>query len=164
MVLRHSKSRYYGVRCDGALDAATRALCEHTVLIDWWWAGDRSLADGFGETFDAFERYSRWVQEDMRVNISAPHTHWGLYFFRVLRLRSLCQLGFVMLHGLDFTLGRFLPAGINARSTCRFADRESWRPLWQPPSRRTGSCDAIPGYMTMCPGTPARPVEYPCSR
>lgn len=168
MALKHSKSAYYGIRCDEdgshaqLPDARAIAVCENTVLIDWWFVADATLANGFSETFDSFERYSQLVQTSLRLNISAPHQYWGLYFFTVHRLRSQCQLSHAMLHGLDFTLGRFVPQGENATSTCKYGRNERWRPYWQP---ERGECDAsrvIPGYRTMCPGAPARPIEYAC--
>ena len=164
MLLRHSQSLYFGTRCDRTHhDARNLAICAHTVLIDWWFIADRALADGFGDTFDAFESYSRLVQDKLQLNISAPHNYWGLHFFLRKQLRAKCQVGHVMLHGLDFTLGRFLPDGVNATSTCRFGDREPWRPRWQPP-REAASCEQIAGYTTMCPGVPAqRPLNYVCT-
>ena len=164
MVLKHSKSSYYGVRCDSAVtqpDARTFAVCDNTILIDFWFVASPSLADGFGETFDEFERYSEVVQSMLRLNISAPHQYWGLYFFHFHRLRDQCQLGHAMLHGLDFTLGRFVPKGENATSTCRYGSSEPWRPYWRP-ERRVCDASRILGYQTLCPGAPERPVEYVC--
>ena len=38
--------------CGCRLTARAQAFCGNSVNIDWWWAGDAALADGFGETFD----------------------------------------------------------------------------------------------------------------
>lgn len=89
------------------------------------------------------------------------------------RLRETCQLGHASMAGLDFTLGRFVPqssAASYTRSSCRL---HGWRAYWRPPSAvgKGGSmhathsaCNAslIPGYLTMCPGTPAHPVRKAC--
>ena len=167
MELKHSRSSYFGMpasRCTerGGGTLAQLALCENTVLLDWWAVMSADLADRLGaELFESFGRYSQLVQTVLGLNVSAPHQYWGLFFFFVNRLRSHCQVGHVMLHGLDFTLGRFVPAGVDARSTCKYGSNETWRPLWEPPPHQCRH-DKIPGYVTMCPGVPDRPIEYSC--
>lgn len=176
IMLDHSQSTFFGTRCEATAGGAASELppiCAATVLIDWWFVGDRALASGFGETFDEFEAYSNVVQRELGLAVSAPHQYWGLYFFRTMKLRGstsgsggsnrnrashACQVGHVLMHALDFTLGRFLPAGVDARSRCTFG--EAWRPYWQPP--RGCDASAIPGYLTSCPGVPSRPVLYRC--
>ena len=164
LVLKHSQSSYYGRRCDWmAMKANEKTLtfCSNTVLIDWWFVTNATLADGIAETYDEFAEYSSLVQSELHFNLSAPHHYWGLYFFHKHRLRERCELGFSQMHGIDFTLGRFLPEGVDGRSTCGFAQNEPWRPLWQP----SRECDAaaIDGYVTMCPEVPTRAVHFLCS-
>ena len=163
LVMKHSQSTYFGRKCDR--DSLGRnpqnvPLCANTVLIDWWFVSSTELADGFAETYDEFGRYSSEIQARLGLNLSAPHQYWGLYFFHKHGLREKCQLGFSRMHGFDFTLGRFIPEGVDARSTCSYPRNEQWRPLWRPPA----ACDAaaIPGYMTMCPEVPSRAIHYVC--
>ena len=163
ILLNHSKSAYFGVHCDAAgdrIDSLPR-ICANTVLIDWWFVGDRALVDGFGETFDQFERYSHIVQSELRLSVAAPHQYWGLYFFRTLALRDQCQVGHVLVHGLDFTLGRFIPAEVDARSRCSY-EGDEWRPYWRPPTSSVCKASSIPGYLTSCPAVPPRPLSYVC--
>ena len=163
IALAHSKSRYFGVKCEPAAGGGIDGLppiCHASVLIDWWFVSDRAIADGFGATFDEFEAYSRRVRDELRLAVSAPHQYWGLHFFQTLALRRACQVGHVGMHALDFTLARFLPAGVDARSRCTWNE---WQPYWRPPA---AGCDAstIPGYLTACPGVPRAPLSYVCSR
>ena len=161
-----------GVNCDRPPPAKTH-FCGNSVNIDWWWAGDTALADGFGSTFDNFGEFSRLVKEHLNFHNSAPHHYWGLYFFHKHRLREKCQLGHAGVSGVDFTLGRFVPAG-SSLPNCRM---QGWRAYWKPPSAAKGAfgggsndggggsiCNAslIPGYLTMCPGTPTHPVRRVC--
>ena len=181
-----------GVNCDRP-PPSKQHFCGNSVNIDWWWAGDAKLADGFGQTFDSFGEYSRLVKEHLYFHNSAPHHYWGLYFFHKNRLRDKCQLGHAGVSGIDFTLGRFVPPG-SLRPTCRMV---GWRAYWRPPGAKPaggmskaasmamagggdggaaaasaggggaagGVCNAslIPGYLTMCPGTPAHPVRRICN-
>ena len=125
---------------------------------------DAAIADGFGVTYDHFEEYSYNVMSKLNLSVSAPHQYWGWHFFTQLGLRDSCQVGHALMHAMDFTLGRYLPARVDARSRCRYG--EQWRPLWQPPPAhgRLKVCDAaaLPGYVTACPGTSPRPISYRC--
>lgn len=52
-----------GVKCyAGDEDSRAYTFCDSSVNIDWWWAGDVALADGFSQTFDNFAHYSRLVR------------------------------------------------------------------------------------------------------
>jgi hypothetical protein len=74
------------------------------------------------------------------------------------------------MNGLDFTLGRFNKDIPNAPGqTCRY---HGWRPYWRPPVTHAervasgqASCNAslIPGYLTMCPGTPSHAMHRVCA-
>ena len=190
--LVHAPRSVLSVPCTGPRAGAKGGtFCMNSVNIDWWWAGDVALADGFAETFDRFEHYSRLIRELLSFHNSAPHHYWGLYFFHTHRLRDKCQLGHAGVSGIDFTLGRFVEKGQGMRS-CYY---HGWRAYWRPPpwhggsgagkgggkggSEATGaaaspsasapvsaggSCNAtaIPGYLTMCPGAPAHPVRKIC--
>ena len=157
ITLTHSKSRYFGIGCD-ATAGQLAPICASTVLIDWWFVGDRAIANGFGKIFDEFEMYSRRVRTELQLAISAPHQYWGLHFFSTLGLRRACQVGHVGMHALDFTLARFVPAGVDARSGCSW---DAWKPYWHPP-RTDCNASAIPGYLTACPGVPTSPLPYVC--
>ena len=160
ITLAHSKSRYYGQSCEVAPGRPLPPLCSATVLIDWWFASDTAIADGFGATFDDFAAYSKLVKGQLDLSTSAPHQYWGLHFFQTLGLRRSCQVGHVAMHALDFTLARFIPEGIDARSTCTWSGE--WQPYWRPPAGAACDAAAIPGYLTMCPGVPPRPLLYKC--
>ena len=160
-----------GVHCDRVAGRAS-TFCGNSVNVDWWWAGDTALANSFGETFDSFGAYSKLIREKLQFHNSAPHHYWGLFFFHTNRIRERCQLGHAGVSGVDFTLGRFVAKGSTMRS-CRMI---GWRAYWKPPSTASypgkdaphaangGTCNAsaIPGYLTMCPGTPNRPVLKVC--
>ena len=160
VLLKHSQSVFFGTRCDGNVDELP-PICSATVLIDWWFVASRSIADGFAATFDSFASYSQTIKDELKLAVSAPHQYWGLYFFRTLGLRARCEVGHVLMHALDFTLGRFLPPGVNARSTCRWSDE--WWPHWHPPAGTAACASGIPGYHTSCPEPPPRPVLYECA-
>jgi hypothetical protein len=166
----HAPRTVLGVNCQhsGAREDRDKAFCSNTVNIDWWWAGDTALADTFGSTFDSFGDYSRKVKELLQFHNAAPHHYWGLFFYHTHRLREKCQLGHAGINGIDFTLGRFVPPG-TSRQSCRV---HGWRPYWKPPpahggpaSEARGVCNAssIPGYLTMCPEVPTRPLYRTCS-
>lgn len=159
ILLKHSKSAHFGHRCDAGRDSLP-PVCDTSVLIDWWFVADRAIADGFGATYDAFAAYSQRVQRELHLAISAPHQIWGLHFFRILGLRARCEVGHVLMHALDFTLGRFIRAGVDARASCHWSE---WRPQWQH-DKSAASCDAsaIAGYRTMCPEPPQAPISYAC--
>ena len=46
--------------------------CEYTLPIDWWWAGDAAIADGFAATFDDFECFSRLLLHMVLFGHAAP--------------------------------------------------------------------------------------------
>ena len=78
------KTNVLGVNCaGGGKSARTTAFCGNSVNIDWWWAGDTALADGFGDTFDNFARYSKLIRETLGFHNSAPH--------HCARSRRLCR-------------------------------------------------------------------------
>ena len=190
--LVHAPRNVLGVNCAPGGTARAQAFCGNSVNIDWWWAGDVALADGFGSTYDKFGDYSRLIKEYLSFHNSAPHHYWGLYFFHTHRLRERCQLGHAGVSGIDFTLGRFVPSG-SVMPSCRL---HGWRAYWKPPTAAkahsgsgstststspsgdraavspggagtgtgTSVCNAslIPGYLTMCPGTPSHPVRKVC--
>jgi hypothetical protein len=107
------------------------------------------------------------VRELLRFHNSAPHHYWGLFFFHTHQLREKCQVGHATVSNLDFTLGRFVKNVKPTSSVCRF---QGWRPYWRPPSshaigsKTAGTCNAsaIPGYLTMCPGTPSHALHRVC--
>ena len=106
----------------------------------------------------------------MCVCTLASLTDWGLYFYHFGRLRERCQLGHAGIAGLDFTLGRFVKEAESdtyMRKSCKM----SWRAYWRPPTSKAsagpnGACNAslIPGYLTMCPGTPQHPIRKVCGQ
>ena len=70
------KTNVLGVNCAStrqSVASRARNFCSNSVNIDWWWAGDASLADGFGQTFDSFAHYSTLIREALGFHNSAPH-------------------------------------------------------------------------------------------
>ena len=93
---------------------------------------------------------------------------WGLYFYHFNRVRERCQLGHAGISGLDFTLGRFVKEA-ESDGYMRRGCKMNWRAYWKPPMSKAvaganGVCNAstIPGYLTMCPGTPLHPIKKMC--
>ena len=72
----YPKKSVLGVRCNPSADASSRPalFCANSVNIDWWWAGDSSLADGFQATFDQFDHYSRLVSPYSLSNDSGQYS------------------------------------------------------------------------------------------
>ena len=111
---------------------------------------------------------ARQIREKLKFHNSAPHHYWGLFFFHTNKLRERCQLGHAGVNGFDFTLGRF-DRGEPSSQVCRF---QGWRSYWRPPqlhgvpskSEGAAQCNAsaIPGYLTMCPGTPSHLLRRTC--
>ena len=172
-LLQH-KTNVLGVNCAASRGPRAGAFCGNSVNIDWWWAGDAALADGFSETYDQFGHYSKLIKEHLNFHNSAPHHYWGLYFFHTNKIRERCQLGHANVAGVDFTLGRFVPPAESNTYMNRYCRLAGWRAYWRPPgasaikrnasgtSQGTCNASAIPGYLTMCPGTPSHPLRRTC--
>ena len=134
-----------GRSCAGA---AGYAWCEHSINTDFWWIADSAVADAFPQTYDRFGAYTLQIKNQLRWYSSAPHHYWGLFFFHTLRLRAMCQLGYVAQAYADFTLGRLF-TGDRPADACGL---HGYRALWKPPRTHGLSLQAawplLTGFMS----------------
>jgi len=129
--------------------------CQYTVPVDWWWAGDATLADSFAATFDLFECFSRLILDLMGWPNAAPHFYWGLYFFHTLQLARRCEVGYVGLAKVHFDLERTY----NKKISCTLPSR--WPALLKPDREGCGK-GALLAHM-QCPLPPSQRPEVHCA-
>jgi len=172
LTLSPKDDRKVGVPCPSP-------FCDAYLQPDWWFISTPALADGFAGVFDSFEEYTRQLTVEMHYNNSLPHSHWGLYFYRELRLREACRVGHAYHVYLDFELGRnageryneTLLARYQTKSlaefnetptqACELQGPQLWTPQRQTNASWNASCLAVGIYQSACPQPWDGPVPSP---